>query len=139
MEKIIELSNIEINEYCELDIYTGEKKFYNTKKIAAFTGLYSKGYAYFDHFFGIYPTKDGPTIYFEGREYKIDPSLDIQVSKKGKAGKFKIVDYNIEIDYLESEWIGWDVFSDEIDVDLFFMIEQRYKKQEFYDQYTLKS
>ena len=38
----IELSNIEINEFCRLDKSTSEKEFYNKKKIHSFTGLYYK-------------------------------------------------------------------------------------------------
>lgn len=136
MEKLIELTNLGgKHEYCILDKVSGEKSFSDTKKITGFTGLYFKND---NHFFGVYPTVNGPIIYYEGKEYEVNPSLDIQLSKNGKFGKFEIIDYSIEIDYLESDRIGWDVWSDEIDVDLFFMLEQRYKKQEFYDQYTLK-
>nr|MCR5836967.1 hypothetical protein [Lachnospiraceae bacterium] len=62
----IELSNIEINEFCRLDKSTSEKEFYNKKKIHSFTGLYYKEE---DLFFALYPTESGPMMYYEGKEY----------------------------------------------------------------------
>jgi hypothetical protein len=50
----------------------------------------------------------------------------ISLLKEGKNRRFKIVDYNIEVNYRESPYIGFDAWFDETDVDLFFMIEQNY-------------
>jgi len=133
---MIELTNYRITEYCELDKETGEMNFSRNKKINGFTGLYFKEE---NHFFWIYPTKDGPVAYFEGKEYKVHPDLDIQFIRNGQNRKFKIVDYSIEINYKEVERLGWDIFMffEEDEVDLFCMIEQRYQDQDFYDQYSL--
>ena len=111
-------------------------KFSRTKKVEGFTGLY---YRDDNSFFGIYPTENGPAIYFEGKEYEVNPELDIQYIRNGKDRKFRIINYGIEIDYPELCRLGWDIFMwlDEDEVDLFCMIEQSYRKQEFYDQYTL--
>ena len=137
MDKTLELTNLEIwAENCTLDVKTGKMTFYRgDNKAPGFTGLYFRDD---DHFLAIYPTETGPMIFFEGKEYAIHKDLSISLLKQGKDRKFKIAEYNIEIDYLESPYIGFDVWSDEIDVDLFFMIEQSYKEQGFYDDYTLK-
>ena len=137
MDKIIELTNIEKPvECCTLDILTGKTAFYRgNKKIPGFTGLYFKDN---NNFFAIYPTKNGPTIFYEGKEYEINKDLSIVLLKKDKNRIFQINDYNIEVNYMESPFIGFDAWSDEIDVDLFFMIEQSYKEQSFYDKYTLR-
>ena len=67
----------------------------------------------------------------------INKNLLISLIKNGKRRKFVIKDYNIEINYTESPYIGFDIWSDEIDVDLFYMIEQSYKNDDFYEMYTL--
>lgn len=88
-------------------------------------------------FFAIYPTKTGPQIYFEGKQLSINKNLLISLIKNGERRKFVIDDFNIEINYTESPYIGFDIWSDEIDVDLFYMIEQLYKNDDFYERYTL--
>ena len=50
---------------------------------------------------------------------------------------FSIKEYGIEIDYPTSEYIDWDPFSIEEDVDIFVLIANNYRKTEFYEQYTL--
>ena len=137
MDIFLELTNLEIPaECCTLETNTGNRIFYRgDKKTPGFTGLYFRDE---NNFFAIYPSESGPVIFFEGKEYEINKELAISLLKQGKNRKFKIEDYNIEIAYTESPYIGFDVWSDEIDVDLFFMIEQRYKEQEFYDRYTIR-
>ena len=131
----VEVANIEIfNEYCVIDKESGEVVFSNTSQVPGFTGLYFKDDS---TFFAIYPTEHGPTVFFGGKEYAINEALTITLSKDGQSRTFRIDDYGIVISYLTSPYIGLDCWSDEIDVDLFFMIEQRYKNQDFYDQYTL--
>jgi hypothetical protein len=133
MNKSIELKNIEIKEFCLLNTVTGKIKFSTEKSIPGFTGLYYKDDV---NFFALYPTPMGPYIYYLGKEYEINKDLSISVIKETKRRKFIIRDYDIQIEYKESQYIGVDIWSEEIDVDLFFMIEQRYQEDEFYDQYT---
>ena len=109
---------------------TGEKVFTNSKRVQGFTGLYFKDNI---NFFAIYPSEIGPKIFYRGKEYRTNNKLSISLEKHEKNRKIRIVDYNIEIDYQESPYIGFDEWSDEIDVDLFYLIEQRYKKDEFYE------
>lgn len=134
MDNLVELTNVEINEYCILNKETGEKKFSNTKNNHGFTGLFFRDEL---TFFAIYPTDSGPKIFYMGNEYKISKDLSISLYKQDKCRKFSISDYNILIEYTESPYIGIDVWSEEIDVDLFYMIEQRYKSDEFYKQYSI--
>lgn len=135
MKNMVELTNKEICEYCMLNRKTGEIVFYKNKKIEGFTG-----YFYRDNscFFGIYPTLVGPTIYYEGREYLVNPNLEIFLIKKGENRIFGIKDYGIIIEYIESQYIGIDSWSNEIDIDLFYMIEQNYKIKSFYEKFTVK-
>jgi len=131
-----ELTNLErLFECCTLDVATNNQTFYEGyKKSPGFTGLYFKDD---NTFFAVYPTVDGPTVFFGGKEYAINEALTITLSKDGQSRTFRIGDYGIVISYSKSPFIGLDCWSDEIDVDLFFMIAQRYKDQDFYDQYTL--
>lgn len=90
-----------------------------------------------EFFAALYPTKYGPKIYFKGNEFDIQKDLTITLRKKGKERKFKINEYDIDIDYFESPYIGVDIWSDEIDVDLFYLITQSYKSDDFYTKNTL--
>jgi hypothetical protein len=126
---------VEINEYCMLNITKNNKEFYEKPRQKGFTGLYFKDDSIF---FGLYPTKSGPMIYFEKKEYPISKKLNITLQKNNKDRKFKIVDYEIEIDYIESIYLNWDTWSEEEDVDLFYMIEHNYKLDSFYERFTLK-
>ena len=150
MDKIIELINVErMVEVCVLNLHDGNTTFYRgDKKTPGFTGLYYCEETNHDGFavpnngtkvVALYPTVNGPRFYYEGKEYIIHPNLNIQLRKTGKKRKFKIKDYSIKFEYTEYPYFDWDEWSREIDVDLFYMIEQRYKKQEFYDQYTLSN
>jgi hypothetical protein len=114
MNKCIELANYGASGYCILNIETNEVVFakYPIYK-GIFTGLYFKDD---NNFFAIYPTKNGPIVYYKEREYEINPHLIISLTKDGKNRKFCIKEYNIEIDYMESPYIGFDNWSDEIDV-----------------------
>ena len=135
MNKGIELANYGASGYCILNIKTNEITFMQKPLSKEFTGLYFKDNT---TFFAIYPTSTGPKIYYNNKEYSINKSLGITLQKINKNRRFIIEDYGIEIAYNESPFIGMDEWSEEIDVDLFFMIEQRYKEQSFYDRYTLK-
>ena len=136
MDNMVELKNIEIYEFCLLDKSTGNVSYTNTApEFKGFTGLYFRDE---NTFFGLYPTEIGPVVFFKGREYKITRSLTISLARQGKNRVFRIEEYNIEINYTESPYIGFDEWSDEINVDLFYKIEQRYKNQDFCDRYTIK-
>ncbi len=132
---IIELSNVEIKEYCLLNLETNKKIFSRNFTQEGFTGLYFKDDK---TFFAIYPTLNGPVIYYKNKTYQITRDLNITLQKKDKQRTFTIKNYRIKIKYKESPYIGFDVWSTEMDVDLFYMIEQSYKQKTFYEKYTLK-
>ena len=50
--------------------------------------------------------------------------------------EFHIEEYNINIKYRTSQYIGFDVWSEEEDVDLFYQIKQSYKHEEYYKKFT---
>ena len=149
MAKIIELSNmVKPIERCLLNLDNGSTMFHIANNLDSnVNGRYycEKSRDAFSNptdgseVVALYTSENGPVFYFKGREYGIYPDLNIEYIRIEKKRKFKIIDYNIEIEYDELCRLGWDIFMllDEDDVDLFFMIEQRYKNQEFYDQYTL--
>lgn len=133
-EKLIELSNVEIFEYCILNIDSGKKSFYKEKqRIPLYTGAYFKDEK---TFFALYPTKSGPMIYYKGKEYPIKKRLHITLHKKDKWRRFHIWEYGIHIKYCTSRYIGLDVWSTEMDVDLFYLIQQSYKTDSFYENYA---
>lgn len=134
LENVYELSNIEIHEYCLLNTKTGKKIFYDKKSNPYFTGLYFRRN---NIFFAIFPTLLGPKIYYNGEVYLIKKNLVISFKKNDRKREFCICDYNIIIKYRESPYIDIDVWSEEIDVDLFYMIEKLYKTDEFYKKFTL--
>lgn len=131
---IIELSNIEIYEHCILNIRTGEKQYNKGKKeMPYFTGLYFKDK---DTFFALYPTENGPIMYYEGKEYPLRQDLHIGLTKTKELRMFCIEEYDICIKYRTSQYIGFDTWSEEKDVDLFYQIEQSYKDIEYYKKFT---
>jgi hypothetical protein len=135
MDSMVELANVEIHEYCMLNKLTGEKNFSKVIQIPGFTGLYFRDSA---NFFALYPTTNGPVIFFEGKEYEINENLTISLTKHGKNRRFNIIEYDIEVNYIKSIYnTGFDVWSTEMDVDLFFMISKMYKDKSFYERYTL--
>ena len=134
MENVVELLNVEKSICCKLSLTTGEKYYCKgSEKKAGFTGLY---YEADDIFFAIYPTKRGPIMYYGGNEYPLSKNLHIKLVKEGDWRVFFIEEYNINIKYRTSKYIGFDVWSEEIDVDLFFQIEQSYKSEEYYRKFT---
>ena len=133
-EKIVELVNVEIYEFCALNIETGEREFIE-KKASCFSGLYFRSE---NIFFALYPTCKGPVIFYQGKEYALSKNLHISLIKEGKIRRFYIEEYNICIVYPTSKYLGFDVWSEEEDVDLFYKIEQSYKKDEFYRKFTVQ-
>ena len=87
-------------------------------------------------FFAIYPTENGPVMYYEGKEYALSRELHITLRKDGEKREFRVDEYNIRINYFESPYIGMDVWSDEEDVDLFYQIAKFYQDEEYYRKYT---
>jgi len=87
-------------------------------------------------FFALYPTENGPTMYYKGKEYPLKKDLHISLKKMGKQREFRIEEYNICIQYRTSPYIGFDVWSEEKDVDLFYQIEQSYKNDEYLKSFT---
>ena len=133
MKRQIELMNMEIWEYCMLDVISSEKIFYKEKKDNEFTGLYYKDESIF---FAIYPTSNGPIMYYNQKEYPLKKDLHISLKKMGKWREFNIQEYNIHLRYRTSKYIGFDVWSEEEDVDLFYQIQQSYQKDEYYKKFT---
>ena len=132
--KCVELRNIEIYLCCKLDVSTGEKSYYSlSEKTKGFTGLYFEDD---NNFFAIYPTKNGPIMYYEGKQYPLHKDLHIKVIKQGKLRDFFIEEYDIDIKYHTSKYLNFDVWSTEMDVDLFYQIEQSYKDDEYYKKFT---
>ena len=133
-KNVIELSNIEIHEHCILNVRTGEKT-YNTgkKEIPYFTGLYYKDK---NTFFALYPSVAGPIMYYKGEQYLLTPDLHIHLNKMGDSREFVIEEYHIDIRYRTSKYIGFDVWSTEKDVDLFYQIAHFYKQNDYYEKFT---
>ncbi|MGN0494671.1 MAG: hypothetical protein ACI4GW_00450 [Lachnospiraceae bacterium] len=75
-------------------------------------------------------------MYYEGKEYPLKKNLHISLKKTEKLREFCIEEYNIYIKYYTSPYIGFDVWSDEKDVDLFYQIEQSYRNDEYIKRYT---
>lgn len=131
----VELLNVEIYEHCMLNKETGERSFQKGKKrFPYFTGLYFRDE---NTFFAIYPTLKGPMMYFDSKEYVLHPNLHISFERNGKKRKFFIEEYNICIQYYESKYLDFDVWSTEMDVDLFYQIYASYKKESYYEKFTL--
>jgi hypothetical protein len=124
------LSNVEIFEYCILDRLTGKTEFFKDKQPEELNGLFFKDEK---TFFAAYWHENVPTIFYENREYVLKKSLDIKLSKKENSRVFEILDYGIEIVYEKSPYIGFDVWSNEIDVDLFYKISESYQTDELYE------
>lgn len=133
MKEKIELGNISTNDYCILDIVTGEKSFSKEKTQNGYTGTYFQNE---ETFFALYPTKEGPKIYFEGKEYSISRDLEITVKKDDKRRVFAIRDFSLLIKYVLPYPIGYDWWSTEETEDLFYYLANNYKKERFYELYT---
>ena len=133
MKNTLELVNLEKYEFCILDKTTGEVDYYTEPKQSGYRGIY-----FWDErtFFALYPTKEGPAVWYKGKEYPITRDLTIVVTRDGKNRNFSIKEYGISIDYLERECIAFDIWSGGIDLDPFFRLEQRYKADDFYENHT---
>lgn len=132
---IIEIQNIEIYEFCLLNTVTGEMIFHKSPLSKGFKGSYFKDQ---NTFFAVYPTRNGPYIFYRNRNYPIYKELTMILEVDGAHRKFTVAEYGIEISYQQSKYLGFDVWSEEMDIDLFYMITQSYKNDMFYSRYTLK-
>ena len=132
----IGLSNYEKHEFCLLDKATGETIYHKNKSIDIenVIGIYFRDDI---NFLGLYSTKNGPVIFFKNKEYPIIRHLNITFEKDDKNRTFKIIDYNIEINYRESPYVDFDNWSAEIDVDLLYRIAKTFQDDEFYNLFTL--
>lgn len=134
MGKTIEVNDIEISEYCKIDIETGKKEFYKGySPFPRISGLYFKDEK---TFFALYPTEKGPMMYYEEVEYPLHKNLHINLVVTEPWRTFSIEEYGIYIRYRTSKYLGFDVWSEEEDVDLFYQIMKYYKDDEFYKKYT---
>lgn len=134
MDKIIRISNIETYEFCKLNLVTGQKKFYfDYSEFEEFDGFYFKDGK---NFFAIFASDKGPKLYFKGKEYQLKKDLYISLNKMGNLREFCIKEYNIRIKYRTSPYIGFDVWSKEEDVDLFYQIAENYKNDKYYEKFT---
>ena len=88
MDNVYELANVEIHEYCALNVESGEKSFSKKKSNPCFTGLYFKNGT---TFLGLYRSSSGPKIYYDGKEYPVCKDLSISLTKVGKHRKFWVV------------------------------------------------
>lgn len=110
------------------------KKFNRGKKeFPFFTGLYFRDEK---TFFALYPTGKCSMMYYEEIEYPLHKNLHIDLVVTEPWREFSIEEYGIYIKYHTSKYLGFDVWSEEEDVDLFYRIKKRYKDDEFYKKYT---
>ena len=75
-------------------------------------------------------------MYFNDNVYQLRKDLHISLKEMDTVREFRVEEYNICIKYRMSPYIGFDVWSDEEDVDLFYQIEQSYKNIEYYKKFT---
>lgn len=132
-DTVVYLINVEIFEFCQLNLLTGEKIFFQkdkSKKRVA--GQYYKDEK---TFFALIFINDNRVMYFDNKIYKLDKDLHISVEKNGEWRKFTVLEYNINILYHTSKYIGFDVWSTEEDVDLFYQISRQYKNDNYYKKY----
>lgn len=130
----VELMNIEKYEFCILDLTSGSVKKILQKSSDEFTGLY---YARDNCFFALFPTINGPQIFYNNNLHLITPDLNIEYIDLGNKGIFKIKNYDIEIRYNYFKYVGIDSWSKKQDVDLFYKIFTDYKTESFYNVYSL--
>ncbi len=130
----VELMNIEKYKFCILDLTSGNVKKIQLKSSNEFTGLY---YERDNCLFALFPTISGPQIFYNNKLYSITPNLNIEYIDLGNKWIFKIKNYNIEIRYNYSKYLGIDSWSMEQDIDLFYKIFIEYKTESFYSIFSL--
>lgn len=78
----------------------------------------------------------GPQLYYKGNKYQLRKDLHISLRIMDTEREFRIEEYDICIKYCTSPYIGFDIWSDEEDVDLFYQIKHSYKNDEYYKKFT---
>lgn len=130
----INLSNLEIYEFCRLNIESGQKDFgIQYENMGEISGFY---YRDTQKFFALISVTQGLIIFYEGNLYDLTPDLHIHIDKRNGINIFYIDEYKIMIPYYESEYIDIDVWSTREDVDLFYQIEQSYKNPDYYKKFS---
>lgn len=128
------LSNIDRFEFCKLNTEDGSFVIYNERK-----DLDSlKGFYHIDNeeFIALYGTDNGPFFYYKNKAYKLFPELTVTLTRNGDTNIFSIEEYSICIEYQDSKFLGFDVWSERKDVDLLYLIQQDYKSPDFYKKFT---
>ena len=135
MSNIVEIKNIEIFELCTLNIQTKEMIFH--KKCTDYKKI--RGFYFKDEstFFALYALGHRLIMYYEGKGYPLHKNLHINLAIKEPWRTFSIVEYDIYIKYRTSKYLGFDVWSEEEDVDLFYRIQKYYQDDDFYKKYTI--
>ena len=77
-------------------------------------------------------------LHYNEKQYPLTKDLHISLKKEGEHREFLVEEYNIRISYHTSPYIGFDVWSEETDVDLFYQIKQSYKDDEYYKKFTIQ-
>lgn len=133
--KEIEISNTEIYECCTLNLDTGEREFYRDSKTKGFMGLYLRRG---DFFCALYPSKEGPMLFYENKSYPITPELTINLEKSDDNRVFTIEEYAITIEYKEVPYWDFEWYYEEKDKDFLMRIFEDHKTEEFNTRYTLQ-
>ena len=79
-------------------------------------------------------------MYYQGKQFSLTPMLHIYLEKEERWRgwrEFTIDEYGIRIRYRASKYIGFDVWSTEKDVDLFYQIYTSYKEEDYYKGFTI--
>lgn len=133
-EQWVNLSSLEMFEFCRLNIQSGHIDFFDQyQNMGEFSGFY---YRDTKTFFSLISTIHGPKMYYKGNLYDLIPDLHIHIDNCNGINIFYIDEYRIEIPYCESKYEGIDVWSNREDVDLFYQIEQSYKKSDYYKKFS---
>lgn len=131
----INLSSIEKFEFCKLNLLTGKVVYFQDYKILGkFKGFY---YRRPKVFFALFATKEGPMIYYNNKQYRLSPDLNISIEKKENKNIFCIEEYDIQIIYFDSNYLDMDIWSKREDVDLFYQIKKSYKDKKYYKKFTI--
>lgn len=140
MNDIIILDDLEYwSRFCEFHQTNGEFRLFEIH----YNGTnYPKvnGHFFFNDidFVALYSRNNKVKLFYQ-KEFDIHKGLTIKLVKNDyNHSTFIIEDYNVEIHYEKSKFIGLDCWSQEDDVDLFYIITESYKKDIFYEEFNKK-
>jgi hypothetical protein len=77
-------------------------------------------------------------MYYKRELFPLKKDLHISLIKREDCREFCIEEYDIRIKYRTSRYIGFDVWSEEEDVDLLYQIAKYYKDDKYYEKFTKK-